>query len=269
MLLLVVSSLPLKETDTLTVADQKPSYLCLSPQDLETDREVVTLADGIVGLGYPPLSSFGKEYPPLFDLLMREKQVSANKFGFALSAGSPGGTLELGGYDKFKYTGPITYHPVKRKAFWELDGTINGQQFDSIVDTGTTLILGVSCMSLSTGNFSSLLCFVLSDHLRRLRLQPIRQVTSLFEKLKGVQIITHQEDSMTLGFYECDKAPKITMKFGKATIVLTPEATQFAKTEDGRCVLSIVGTDIGQDAWVRIDTPTRCDEHRLTIAESA
>ncbi|PWN21011.1 acid protease [Microstroma glucosiphilum] len=191
---------------------------------IETDDEVVTSADGIVGLAYPPLNTFGKDNPPLFDLLMEQKKLPANKFGFALSAGSPGGTLDLGGYDKSKYTGTITYHPVQTKTFWQLEGTINGQHFNSIVDSGTTMILG-----------------------------PVRQVTSFFEKMKEVEVITHQEESMTLGFYECDKSPKVTLKFGKATVVLSPEATQFGKTEDGRCVMSIVGTEIGQDAWITGD----------------
>jgi hypothetical protein len=236
-------------------------YLCPSPQGIETGGEVVTNADGILGLAYPPLSTFGKEYPPLFDQLMKEKQLSANKFGFALSASAHGSSLCLGGYDKSKYTGPITYHPVKRKAFWELDGTINGQHFDSIVDTGTSTILGVSCMSIVHGRHVVFQSFTSSDTLHP-RLQPTRQVTSFLKKLKGVEIVTHQDEALTLGFYECDKTPKVTLKYGKATVVLTPEATQWGKTDDNRCVLSVMGTEIGQDAWVRSDSPRRCDDHR-------
>jgi cathepsin D len=79
--------------------------------------------------------------------------VGKNMFSFFLSEESNGGSeLYLGGYDSSKFTGNIYWNPVVNKGYWQIgSGTAysSGKAtaatgFQTIVDTGTTLIYAVS-----------------------------------------------------------------------------------------------------------------------------
>lgn len=111
--------------------------------------------DGVLGMGFPVLSSIGK-LPP-FENLIQQKLIDEPIFSFyfkALQEGTSGygGELILGGYDDAHFTGQHTYFDVIDPFYWE----INMDKIDfpgastklchggciAIIDTGTSLICG-------------------------------------------------------------------------------------------------------------------------------
>jgi cathepsin D len=75
-------------------------------------------------------------------------QLKANEFSFKLA--QSGSEMFLGGADSQKFTGAIEFHPVvPLKGFWQITGAkvlVGGSavvsNFNTIIDTGTTIILG-------------------------------------------------------------------------------------------------------------------------------
>lgn len=79
-------------------------------------------------------------------------------FSFFLSDESNGGSqLYLGGYDTSKFSGNIYWNSVVNKGYWQIgsgqayanDKASSASGFQTIVDTGTTLIYAVSMHHLS------------------------------------------------------------------------------------------------------------------------
>lgn len=183
--------------------------------------EVIDGADGLIGLAYPAISNYGPGLPPLFDALISQNAVSSKTFSFALSTDSS--ELTLGGIDSSKYSGSITYTPVSRKAYWQVPATVNGQPFSSIVDSGTTLVIA----DTNTGS------------------------AQRFFKQLGVE--TFQQGGDLYGEVDCDKPPKITFDYGGKKITLSKESAILGKTNTGTCALTIIGTSVGQSAWITGD----------------
>ncbi|CAF0945031.1 unnamed protein product [Didymodactylos carnosus] len=110
---------------------------------------------GVVGLAYPKLTTY-KEELPLFYNLWKQKKISLPLFSVFLTTSSKSSLtseLVLGGIDKSKYTGSITYVQVSPKGYWEFKLTnvmigrtvISGSKnTPAISDTGTTYIYGPS-----------------------------------------------------------------------------------------------------------------------------
>ncbi|RWS06089.1 Lysosomal aspartic protease-like protein [Dinothrombium tinctorium] len=112
---------------------------------------VVAKFDGIVGLGFKPLSVGGAT--PLFDNMIDQNVVEKPVFSFYLNrdpSASIGGEIIFGGSDPDHYEGPMTYVPLVDARYWQfkLDGfNVKGKRCDvcvggcpSIADTGTSLI---------------------------------------------------------------------------------------------------------------------------------
>lgn len=105
--------------------------------------------DGILGLAYDSLS-VNHITPPVYNAIDRNL-LDEHKFAFYLgdaNKGSDGGTATFGGVDKDLYTGEITYLPVRRKAYWEVefeaitlgDETAEMDDLGAAIDTGTSLL---------------------------------------------------------------------------------------------------------------------------------
>ncbi|CAO1616237.1 unnamed protein product [Parajaminaea phylloscopi] len=182
---------------------------------------VIDGADGLIGLAYPSISNYGSSLPPLFDTLISQNAVSSKTFGFALSQGSS--ELTLGGIDSTKYSGPITYTGLSRKAYWQVPATVNGLSFSSIVDSGTTLVIA------DTDSGSA---------------------QAFFKKI-GVQTFT--QDGQLYGEVDCNSPPTITFNYGGKAVTLSKDSSILGQTNSGTCVLSIVGTSVGQSAWITGD----------------
>lgn len=105
--------------------------------------------DGILGLGYDTIS-VNKMVPPFYNMV-NQGLLDEPVFSFYLSDTTNGDGDEsvatFGGADKSHYTGDITYIPLRRKAYWEvdLDSITFGKdtapmEMGAILDTGTSLI---------------------------------------------------------------------------------------------------------------------------------
>lgn len=105
--------------------------------------------DGILGLAYDSIS-VDKVVPPIYNAI-NQGLLDSPQFAFYLGDASEsenGGICSIGGYDKSKFTGEITWLPVRRKAYWEVkfDGIGLGDEYADLeghgaaIDTGTSLI---------------------------------------------------------------------------------------------------------------------------------
>lgn len=106
--------------------------------------------DGILGLGYDTISV--NKIPPPFYEMVSQGLVDEPVFAFYLSDTANGDESEatFGGIDKSHYTGDITYIPLRRKAYWEvdLDAITFGDASAEIEDTGVILDTGTSLIAL-------------------------------------------------------------------------------------------------------------------------
>jgi saccharopepsin len=111
--------------------------------------------DGILGLGYDTISV--NKIPPPFYEMINQGLLDEEVFAFYLSDTANGDESEaiFGGIDKSHYTGDITYIPLRRKAYWEVDldaitfgdATAEIDNTGVILDTGTSLIALPSTMA--------------------------------------------------------------------------------------------------------------------------
>lgn len=105
--------------------------------------------DGIMGLGYPSISA-NHITPPIVSAIdqgLLDKGVFAFYLGDTAKSEENGGVATFGGVDKSYYKGDITYLPVRRKAYWEVefDSITLGKEsaelnIGAAIDTGTSLI---------------------------------------------------------------------------------------------------------------------------------
>ena len=137
--------------DTVTIGD-----ITVKKQDFAEATAEPGLAfafgrfDGIMGLGYDSISVNGI-VPPFYNML-NQGLLDEPVFSFYLGDTSNGedDTAEamFGGVNKDHYTGKLTYIPLRRKAYWEVeldaitfgDATAELDNTGVILDTGTSLI---------------------------------------------------------------------------------------------------------------------------------
>ena len=113
---------------------------------------VMAKFDGILGLAYPKIAVDGAT--PWFNTLIEQNKVDEPIFSFFLNrqAGQDG-ELYLGGMNKERYSGEVTWLPVTRQAYWQV--AMDSVQVEkenvvsvceggcqAIVDSGTSLIAG-------------------------------------------------------------------------------------------------------------------------------
>jgi saccharopepsin len=133
--------------DTVTIGD-----LTVKKQDFAEATSEPGLAfafgrfDGILGLGYDSIS-VNKIVPPFYNMI-NQKLVDEPVFAFYLTDTNSGEESEaiFGGIDKDHYEGKMTYIPLRRKAYWEvdLDSISFGDETAELEDTGVILDTGTS-----------------------------------------------------------------------------------------------------------------------------
>lgn len=105
--------------------------------------------DGILGLAYDTIAE--KNVVPPFYAAIDQDLLDDPVFSFKLGDNQKegdGGVFTLGGIDESAYSGELTYLPVRRKAYWELQfdaislGTETAvlHNTGAVIDTGTSLI---------------------------------------------------------------------------------------------------------------------------------
>ncbi|XP_048377422.1 cathepsin D-like [Stegostoma tigrinum] len=189
--------------------------------------------DGILGMAYPTISVDG--VLPVFDNMMKQKQLEKNIFSFYLNRNvstQPGGELLLGGVDSKYFTGDFHYLNVTRQAYWQIkaDQVTVGNQLtlckdgcQAIVDTGTSLIVG-----------------------------PVEEIRALQKVIGALPLI--QGEYMI----NCDKIPSlpvIAFKLGGKQFTLTGEqyVMKISKFGQTLCLSGFMGMDIPPPAgplWI-------------------
>ncbi|KAG8907021.1 Vacuolar protease A [Tulasnella sp. 403] len=103
--------------------------------------------DGILGLAFDTISV--NHIPPPFYEMINQKLLDYPLFTFRLGdSEDDGGEAVFGGIDDSHYTGKITYVPVRRKGYWEVelekikfgDDELELENTGAAIDTGTSLI---------------------------------------------------------------------------------------------------------------------------------
>ncbi|KAH9999857.1 Asp-domain-containing protein [Russula vinacea] len=104
--------------------------------------------DGILGLAYDTISV--NRVPPPFYEMINQGLIDEPVFSFRLgSSQDDGGEAIFGGIDSSAYTGSISYVPVRRKAYWEVElekvgfghEELDLENTGAAIDTGTSLIV--------------------------------------------------------------------------------------------------------------------------------
>ncbi|KAI8828741.1 aspartic peptidase domain-containing protein [Chytriomyces cf. hyalinus JEL632] len=111
---------------------------------------VVARFDGILGLGYDTIA-VQKVVPPFYGMI-NQKLIDVPLFSAWLgdnADGGSGGEIMFGGIDTARFTGPLVWSPVVRKAYWEVafsNFTVDGVSISvnapsAAIDTGSSLIV--------------------------------------------------------------------------------------------------------------------------------
>lgn len=134
-------------SDTLNIGD-----LQIKHQDFAEVMEEPGLAfafgrfDGILGLGYDTIS-VNKVVPPFYQMI-HQKLLDEPMFSFYLGSSDGGDDSEalFGGMNKDHYEGSMTWIPLRRKAYWEvdLDSIAYGDEVAELESTGVILDTGTS-----------------------------------------------------------------------------------------------------------------------------
>ena len=99
--------------------------------------------DGILGLAYDTISV--NHITPPFYSMINKGLIDQKVFSFRLgSSEEDGGEAIFGGVDESAYSGEITYAPVRRKAYWEVelekvafgDDEVEFENAGAAIDTG-------------------------------------------------------------------------------------------------------------------------------------
>jgi pepsin A len=99
--------------------------------------------EGIVGLGFPSMSSHGEV--PFFDNVIRQGLLEHNEFAFYVSdqEDALGSSIFWGGVDPDVYTGKINMFPVTQAHYWAVDLHalhVGSEKLD--IETGSTIADG-------------------------------------------------------------------------------------------------------------------------------
>lgn len=146
-------------------------------------------------MAFPTISNLKQN--PFFQTAFAQGSVSPESFGFRLA--STNSTLHLGGVDDSVFTGSIESHSLSSSnGFWQIDGatiSVDGDSavsaFQTIIDTGTTIMYG-----------------------------PPSPVQEVYAKVPGSQLF----DS-TNGFYSfpCTSVPNIAFNWGGQDWIVSSE----------------------------------------------
>ncbi|XP_044756703.1 lysosomal aspartic protease [Coccinella septempunctata] len=180
--------------------------------------------DGILGLGYNTIAV--DKVTPVFDNLVAQGVVDEAVFSFFLNRDPKaeiGGEIVFGGVDRSRYSGEITYLPVTRKAYWQINmdsvkagsKTVCPSGCQAIVDTGTSLLTG-----------------------------PIEDI-KVINRAIGATKVPFTEEYM-IDCYRIDDLPKVEITLGGRVFTLEGKDYVIEMDEGGQksCISGFSGMDI-------------------------
>ncbi|KAK0561526.1 hypothetical protein OC861_005774 [Tilletia horrida] len=171
-------------------------------------------AGGVCGLGPDGSSAFNAQFHPFFYQMVSSHLVTKPQFAFALSK-SGASDVTFGGTNPAHFSGALTSVKVKDPVggFWKLPGSLSGVNAEFILDSASDLIV-----------------------------VPKSNIRPYFTKL-GVTPFTR--NGVVYGSYPCSKPPSLVFKFGDAVFPVIESAKSLGHTDDGQCILAMVGKDVG------------------------
>ncbi|TCD70576.1 Type I transmembrane sorting receptor [Steccherinum ochraceum] len=215
--------------DTVTVAGVKATSQTFSAVTTLSDMFSGDPADGILGLAFQDISNLNAA--PFIQNAFAKKAISSESFAFKLA--SSGSSLYIGGSDKTKYTGSVEFHKVTNGGFWQATGaeaTVNGKSagsgFDTIIDSGTTIMYG-----------------------------PPAAIKTFYKSVPGAKLFDSQN-----GYYSfsCDSIPEVAFSWGGKSWTITADNFNLGETEQGsgQCVGALAGQDLGlgDNVWLLGDS---------------
>ena len=103
--------------------------------------------DGILGLAFDSLSVL--HTPPPFYNMLAKNLLDSPVFAFYFADGE-GSEVTFGGYDESRYHGAMSFIPVRKESFWEVDfdGVTLGDRAMDTAGTGVILDTGTSHISV-------------------------------------------------------------------------------------------------------------------------
>ncbi|KAH9029006.1 acid protease [Lactarius pseudohatsudake] len=181
------------------------------------------LPDGLVGLAFPSISPY--KATPVFQTLVAQGSLPSNTFGFYFA--KQGSELFLGGTNNELHDGNFTYVPVTNEGYWEtnvdalyLDGWKVAGVRDSIIDTGTTMILGDA-----------------------------KTVKTIYSHIPGSKPAP-ADIPPGLYFVPCSFNSTIAVQFGGAKFVIPPKTFNLGALSGGDCLGGIGAVDDATPFWI-------------------
>lgn len=179
--------------------------------------------DGILGLAFDTISVEGVPTP--FSKLVNSGELDAPVFAFYLG-NQMEGELILGGTDPDHYDGDISYVPLSKKAYWQIemdDVAVSGDSIAStksaILDSGTSLLVG-----------------------------PTADVKAIAAKVGAYKFINGEY------LMPCtNQLPPLTFTIGGKHYTLEADDYIISAGNDKICILAIMGMDIAEPAgplWI-------------------
>jgi saccharopepsin len=214
--------------DVLTIGDLEISGLDFAEATKEPGLAFAFgKFDGILGLAYNTISVNGI-VPPVYKAL-DQGLLDEPVFSFRLgSSEEDGGEAIFGGIDTSAYTGDITYVPVRRKAYWEveLESAYFGDDVLELENTGAAIDTGTSLIALPT------------------------DIAEMINTQIGAKKGWNGQYSV-----ECNTVPNLpdfTFTFGGKPYPI--KATDYILEVQGTCISSFTGMDIpmpgGGSLWI-------------------
>ncbi|KAJ7593823.1 acid protease [Mycena floridula] len=181
--------------------------------------------DGLMGMAFQTISDY--DAPPLFQSLVTAGVTTAPVFAFKLA--TSGSELFIGGTNSKLFTGSLSWAPVTKEGYWQVSMdaiSVGGKSVltkqSSIIDTGTTLIVG-------------------SD----------AAVKKFYAGIKGAKSAS---TTVGAGFYTlpCASIPTISLTFGGKAFKISEDTFNLGTVSDGstQCVGGIVSSDVGDIGWI-------------------
>jgi len=219
----------LQFSDTVSIAGLNATNQTLGAANIYSDGFNITnfIPDGLMGMGFQSISVYNS--PPVFQTLVGSGAAAQPVFAFKLAGN--GSELFIGGTNPAMYTGDFTYVNLTEQGYWQVDmdgvsvgSTMAMGSTSSIIDTGTTLIVGDA-----------------------------EGVKSIYQAIPGSK---DAKSTVGDGFWTipCDSFNNTTVSlaFGGKSFPLSADTWNLGAVSDGSsdCIGGIVSGDVDSSGWI-------------------